>query len=1142
MIKLSSFTLITLTALSLLFFCPILAPAQSQTTGALSGHVRDKISKSPIAGVRVEIENIDTEIPASKVTDDYGYFYIPALPPGPYKIGISYAGFEPYTFSQTFQVDVRTDNLVKPPEISLSKKRVGTPATKPSETWEATYGSLEITLQFAIQPVGWAQTPTPQAPQTANPPATSQILSTTSAGAKQLVNTSNGLRGGVIDEHSLLSLPLPGIRTIETLAFLLPGVAPPPVALGRTVGPGIGAGIGTAGQFSVNGQRARSNNFTIDGSDNNDEDVGVRRQGFVALVPQSIESIQEFYLATHLWEAWEGRNVGSQADIVSRTGTNKVHGTFYDFFNHDAFNARNFFDYTVGESQSARLEAVKVDRFENGVPIDKSVVPVRINNQVVMQPNPSQGEDRQRRNQGGVSLGFPLYRNRSFFFGSFERQDIQARQETHFAVPTVAQRGFLNFGASRFRFTDGTDDQRDIIPTKFAGDDVFSVFPFANNPAGPYGENTFTQVLPADGASTIFSLKLDHRFKLFRQIAHTLAGRYNFTNDRRQIPAVGGAIFSGLEPRVRTQNLSLLLDSQLTEHLTSQLRTSFGRTSLHFVELRDQSLLPSRFIMNEPFLLNTLTLQNFTSTEASYVDYKRLPDHQADGTLGPVGQVVVTPFSPVGLDAYLFPQERVSNTYQLAEMLTALRGKRTYKYGFDLRRTQLNSFLNRNYRPQVVFGGTLDLAGLSTFDNFFTPNTRAVRNLSRLGPTPGFFSGSDLAALGLPTGVFQTLATDVPDSTIGLRFWQQNFFINDNWRLRPGLTLDYGLRYEYNSVPGEVNQRIERAFNLDNLPPVDPALRGLTVLTSPNDFFTTPRLLAAFAPTRAALQGFLAGRERIYEADRNNFGPHFSFAWDPFAASSTQGGNTAVRGGFGLYYDVTLGSVVSQSRNVFPTFVPINIDARTFPGRLGASEIFNPRFVELQVSGNPTRILDLLVSDKLNLIGIPAGALQPLLGLLFNPTALGLPPSGGGLAFTLPDQKLRSPYAYHFNLQVERELFRDYLFNVAYVGSRGLKLTRFRTPNGGPNSPTVLIDPLLLTLGQNPRPPAAVVVPPLAQPGQPNATRPNPGLGAFTTFDSSAASSYHSFQTRLTGRPSSRRQFSLAYTWSHAIDDVSERL
>src|SRR5207244_5624466 len=124
------------------------------------------------------------------------------------------------------------------------------------------------------------------------------------------------------DERMVALLPLANVRSFDDLALLAAGVAPPPEVKG-VAGPGIGAGIGTAGQFAVNGQRARSNNFTVDGSDNNDEDVGVRRQGFVALVPQSIESIKEFQIVTQLWDDELGRIVDSQVHAVSTSGANQ---------------------------------------------------------------------------------------------------------------------------------------------------------------------------------------------------------------------------------------------------------------------------------------------------------------------------------------------------------------------------------------------------------------------------------------------------------------------------------------------------------------------------------------------------------------------------------------------------------------------------------------------------------------------------------------------------------------------------------------------------------------------------------------------------------------------------------------------------
>src|SRR5262249_24595064 len=233
-----------------------------------------------------------------------------------------------------------------------------------------------------------------------------------------------------------------------------------------------------------------------------------------------------------------------------------------------------------------------------------------------------------------------------------------------------------------------------------------------------------------------------------------------------------------------------------------------------------------------------------------------------------------------------------------------------------------NSFLDRNFSPQVVFAGVPDAASDSRIPV-------AARRLSNMGSTPGFFSGSDLAALGVPTGIFQSLTIGPPDTTIGLRFWQYNFFFNHNWRIRPSLSLDYGLRYENNTVPREDNNRIENTFGLNQVPAADPGVRIGT--TSPPQVF-----IDAFNSTLDALKQFLGGLKQIYDPDRNNFGPHLSFAWDPLADSGRQAGKMVIRGGTGVYYDVTLGNAVSQSRNVFPTFIPVNADLNLFgPGGAG---------------------------------------------------------------------------------------------------------------------------------------------------------------------------------------------------------------
>ena len=1149
-------------------------------TGTVRGRVVDQ-SNAGLPGVRIKFINQETGNQRAVQTSGDGTYQLTLLPLGRYTLDIAKAG---YVVTRPTQEPIRlqlNQTIETVPDIIMTASTI---ATGPTPT--------------PTQPTTPVPTPTtPAAPAATTPPLV-QAAGSGEDAAGRLTNRNDATRRFNADDRMVNLLPLGGVRTFDDLAFLSPGVMPPPEVRGVT-GPGIGSGIGTAGQFSVNGNRARSNNFTVDGSDNNDEDVGVRRQGFVSLVPQSIESIQEFQIVTHLWDAESGRSPGSQVNAVSRSGGRVIHGSIYDYFTHDGLNARNFFDYTNGPANYA-LTALRFQRFQNGQPVGQTTVPVRfgvggnsLGTQDAFLPNPSDGENKLHRNQGGFTIGVPFNKKyfgpmgkddptRTFFFGSFEWQESRANQETHFAVPTVEQRGFFNFGASGFNATDQNGNQGTFFPTFLAGDAAFSLYPLPNNPIGPYGRNTFTQVLPANALGRMFSLKFDHNFTMFGpDVTHTFTARYNFTNDERDIPAVGNAIFSSIEPHVGTQNISLFLNSQLSLSVANQLRGSYGRTRLRFNKLGSDLLTSSLLVPDNPYLLNRNRVANFTTPDnlRPFVDYRLAPNlppaqqglvfRPVEDALGPVGQVIVAPFDAVGLDPYLFPQARTNNTFQIADTLTYFRGNHTFKVGADIRRTQLNSFLDRNYRTQVIYGGTLDLSGV--LDKRFPDAGVPFPNFSQFGPTPGYFRGADLAALGLPTGIFQSLSAGPPDSTIGLRFWQQNYFFNGNWRARPGLTIDYGVRYEFNTVPREVNNRIEDTFDLGNLRGADPSLRvGLSFFTTDGRFgvdpvFNSAPLIAAFAQTQAALRSIIAGRETIYDSDLNNFAPHFSFAWDPSPNSLTQAGKTIIRGGFGVYYDVALGSVVSQSRNVFPTSIPMNLDVNTLNNLQG---ILDQRFFDQNLNGNgfiriinptylPTVIvnaqgqvlpltcpgnanLSIMCANSLNQLGIQPGATQALLGLIFNPSAAvgqDLRPSGGGLAFTLPDRNLRSPYSYQYNLQIERELFRNYVLNVAYVGMRGLKLTRFRTPNGGLNSPTFPVDPLQIVPD---RPLVPAISLPL--PAFPEATgfRTDRRLGAYTIFDSSADASYHSLQTSVTKRFSAGYELTGAYTYSHGIDDVSD--
>jgi len=294
--------------------------AQDTVTGAFEGTISDSQSGATLKGALVEIINQQTGVTISLRTDYRGRFFQGLLIPGIYRIRVSINGY------QTKEVIQR----------------------------------LKITYTGEVVPVPVALDPGPAVlPPATAPPAPAVTDTDIRAG----IITIDARRSGSFTEEELAALPLGAMtitRTFDELALLLPGVAPPPQTLGSVAGPGVGPGVGSAGQFAVNGLRSRGNNFTVDGSDNNDEDIGVRRQGFVMLIPQPIESVQEYQVITLLAPAQFGRNIGGQVNAVSKSGGSKVHGVFYGTFNSSQLNARNFFDTTF-ETATTTLRANNQD-------------------------------------------------------------------------------------------------------------------------------------------------------------------------------------------------------------------------------------------------------------------------------------------------------------------------------------------------------------------------------------------------------------------------------------------------------------------------------------------------------------------------------------------------------------------------------------------------------------------------------------------------------------------------------------------------------------------------------------------------------------------------------------------------------------
>jgi hypothetical protein len=1033
------------------------ARAQDTVTGAFEGSVTNSDTGDPIAGASAVIINQQTGQTYRKTSDSRGRFYQGLLPPGVYTIRVVAPGFAPQEKEQRLFITV------------------------PNQL---------VPIPFALEPqaptVAATPQPTPQPSPTPQPTPNDTDAERRSVAAE--INRTDARRAGAFTEREVAGLPLGAttvVRSFDELTLLLPGVAPPPQTLGTVAGPGVGAGVGTAGQFAVNGLRSRGNNFTVDGSDNNDEDIGVRRQGFVALIPQPIESIKEYQAITLLAPAQFGRNIGAQVNAVSKSGGNETHGTLYGLFNSSQLNARSPFDTTLGNATTA-LNAGNRPVLRNGRP--------------VMVTNQSGGEDSFTAAQFGLVLGGPLVPNNAgrtgrslFYFVSGEGQLINATKELSFAVPTVEQRGLFGTGASGIARDPFTGAQVVGFPTTVSGDAIFSLFPFPNNPQGIYGANTLTQVLPAGGQGRVFSGKTDGNFNV-RGRPQSVTVRYNYTADYRDIPAVGGAIFSTLRARVRTQNLSNFLNSELTAPgsatpVFNQVRASYGRTRLVFDELRDtQFLRPSRLanalqLSDRQFLLNAPLLANDTLPNLANVLYDSFFNFGVEDVLGPVGQVNIAGFAPVGVDVFNFPQRRVNNTYQLADILTLRTGRHSFTFGADTRRSELNSELPRNARSLITFGGAPRLAsnaaGQPTFNGFFNP--------------------IDLAAASAPSGVFQALTVGA-DSAINLRYYQFNYFAQDDWRVRRNLTLAVGLRYEYNTPVRELNRKIEQTFN-------DTALNLVP-----------------------GLRSFVAGRTSIYDPDRNNFAPRLSVAYAPRLFGVERA--SVLRAGVGVFYDQAIGAVVSQSRSVFPNFLTLNLAGGVPLGGNVGFNITDPTrpFFPCPDAAAP-RFLALTQPGTLNRLNsaVPLSCLVAVNGAF-----------PGGFGVTLPERRLQMPTAYHYAFTFEQQLNNNVAASAAYVGTQGRHLLRLTTPNLGPDA--LLIPTVINIVGNQPNVSGVALGPGqrVGANGAATGGRPVAQAGAVSIYEASANSRYNALQLTLRGRFQSAMQFQLAYTFAHATDDVSD--
>jgi len=405
-----------------------LSVSAQEITGSIRGTVQDP-SASTVQNATVTAIQVETGLTRTVVTDRQGAYVLVELPVGHYRLEARAQGFEKY-LQQGITLDVN-----ETAQVSI-RLEVG------AETQQ-----IEVRADAAL------------------------VQSTVSS------------LGETVMEREILDLPLDG-RNFSQLGLLQPGVVP--------LTPGLLEAGGPARQnqaYAVDGQRPESNNFMIDGADNESSVDG----GFVLKPP--IDAIAEFRILSHNANAEFGRNTGSTTNIVTRGGTNSFHGALWEFLRNDAMDASDYFT--------------------------QSVQPLK-------------------QNQFGATFGGPILKNKTFFFGYYEGFRNRQGESVPATVPSVNERqgNFAEQCAPPATFDasgmcSNAQEQLTFFgtPVPFNQITLFTpIDPIATNvlpffPLPNVGENGFVATQTLSENSDQFGLRLDH----YLSRADTLNFRYMFS-------------------------------------------------------------------------------------------------------------------------------------------------------------------------------------------------------------------------------------------------------------------------------------------------------------------------------------------------------------------------------------------------------------------------------------------------------------------------------------------------------------------------------------------------------------------------------------------------------------------------------------
>jgi hypothetical protein len=661
---------------------------QAQVQNAsLTGLVADPTS-AIVRGATVTVKSAATNATYTQQTDASGYYLFPSLPIGSYTVTVELPGFKKVVRDVTLEVGQRSRN-----DFTLEVGGV-------TEVVEVAAGVSQLETQQS-------------SPSTAMP------------------------------NQMIVELPL-ALRNWDDLLQVVPGVAGD-----RYTEQGGSTAAGRTGGVNVHGVRSLQNNFLLDGVDNNTFSENVQELS-TQTVHESVDAIQEFKVITNPYSPEFGRSPGAAVTVVTKSGSNQIHGAGWEFLRNDKFDAADFFLNRSGAQKA-----------------------------------------KNRQNQFGGNVGAPIMKDRIFGFFNYEGTRIVRGQTRLTNVPTANERvgDFSAAAATANRTTyanifDNVGDCIQKVPGAFSAADPLGPTHFANNqiPAacldpvaqnivkllpnpnltpssGPLDTNDFLRVPSLIDNTDAYTAKGDAQLNSTQH----LFVRYVYSNRLRFVPGFFGGIVDGTGTSafgrqfLKAHSAAIGHDWIINSRMLNEFRLGWGRND--------------SFAQQDPFGANTLASLGILGVQDNPIYSGGIPGFSINSGGGVPQPAAGGGGGRLGSPDFL-PKFQKTNQFEESDTLSVSTGRHQLKFGVDFHFPMRNIYLD-------VPG----LRGGWSFDGRFT------------GQPGNGIPWADFL-LGYPQSA-QLTNLHVTDA----RLWMTSFFFQDEWKATRKLTVNYGMRYDYATWP-----------------------------------------------------------------------------------------------------------------------------------------------------------------------------------------------------------------------------------------------------------------------------------------------------------------------------------------------------